>query len=231
MQGIESNVWGYILENGEIKCDPEKVSAILNFPRPKTKKNVKSFLGIVNFYRSHIYQAASISKSLTDLTRRSEPDKVRWTDEHETAFNALKEALCKDPVLIPPDPTKEYVLKNDACNSGLASILAQEGDDGKLHPVGYGSGKMLERELHYATIEKEFLAILFGLKHFENYIYNSIIKIITDHSALSWINRMANENHRLTRWALAIQKYDIVEIKHLAGSKLGDADGLSRAYC
>ena len=74
------------------------------------------------------------------------------------------------------------------------------------------------------------LGILFGLKYFEYYILNAPFKVITDHSALAWINKMANENHRLTRWALAIQKYDIEEVKYTPGKELGDVDGLSRAF-
>ena len=74
------------------------------------------------------------------------------------------------------------------------------------------------------------LGILFGLKYFEYYILNAPVKVVTDHSALAWKNKMANENHRLTRWALAIQKYDIEEVKYTAGKQLGDVDGLSRAF-
>ena len=221
---------GYILEDGKILPDPDKVKGILNFPTPKTKKQVKSFNGIINFYRSHINQCATLMKPLTDLTKRNEPDKVRWTEEHEKAFNALKEALCREPVLIPPNPNKGYVLKSDASNVGLGSILSQMGDDGFLHPCGYASRALLKRETRYTTTEREFLGILFGLKYFEYYILNAPVKVITDHSALAWINKMANENHRLTRWALAIQKYDIEEVKYTPGKELGDVDGLSRAF-
>jgi hypothetical protein len=221
---------GYILEDGKILPDPDKVKGIVNFPTPKTKKQVKSFNGIINFYRSHINQCATLMKPLTDLTKRNEPDKVRWTEEHEKAFNALKEALCREPVLIPPNPNKGYVLKSDASNVGLGSILSQMGDDGILHPCGYASRALLPRETRYTITEREFLGILFGLKYFEYYILNAPVKVVTDHSALAWINKMANENHRLTRWALAIQKYDIEEVKYTPGKELGDVDGLSRAF-
>ena len=74
------------------------------------------------------------------------------------------------------------------------------------------------------------LGILFCLKYFEYYILNAPVKVVTNHSALAWINKMANENHRLTRWALAIQKYDIEEVKYTPRKELGDVNGLSRAF-
>ena len=139
---------GHVLENGMIKPDPDKVKCITEFPTPRTKKNVKSFLGIVNYYRSHIDGAAAIAKPLTDLTRRSEPDKVVWTQIHEDAFRELKACLSREPVLIAPDPTKGYTLKSDACHNALAAGIYQTGDDGIDHPVAFASRKLLPRETH-----------------------------------------------------------------------------------
>ena len=222
---------GHVLENGTIKPDPDKVKAIMTFPTPVTKKNVKSFLGVVNFYRPFINKCAEVAKPLTDLTRRDEPDKVRWMDIHEQSFKKLKECLCSEPVLVAPDPSKGYILKSDACQNSVAALLAQLGEDGIEHPVAYASQKLSPAQIQYSTTEKEFYGILFGLDHFSTYTYGAPIKVYTDHAALTWVNKMANHNSRLTRWALAMQKYDITEVRHVPGKNFGDIDGLSRAFC
>lgn len=217
------------MEDGVVKPDPEKTKAISEFPTPKTKKNVKSFLGCANFYRSHIDRFAETAKPLTDLTRRDQPDRVRWGEEHERAFNRLKESLCSGPVLVPPAPNELYILKSDASGKCIASILMQTNEKGEEHPVGYASRKLLPREVNYSTVERECLGIVWGLSHFENYTYGAKIEIRTDHNCLKWLNQMANQNPRLTRWALALQKYDIQDITWVPGKYMNDVDGLSRA--
>ncbi|MFZ2538957.1 MAG: reverse transcriptase family protein, partial [Oscillospiraceae bacterium] len=222
-------ILGHVLEDGKILPDPEKTKAISEFPTPRTKKQVKAFVGLANFYRSFVNNFAEIARPLTDLTRRDLPDKVQWEAQHELAFQQLKDSLCTGPVLIPPDPTRSYILKSDACKNCIASVLLQTNDAGEEHPVAYASRKLLPNEVNHSTVEHELLGIVWGLAHFEHYTYGADIEVRTDHYCLRWLNKMANQNPRLTRWALVSQRYNIDKVTYVPGKQLGDADGLSRA--
>ena len=221
---------GHVLENQKIYPDPDKIKAISEWPPLKTKKNVKSFVDCANFYRSFIHNFASIAKPLTDLTRRDQPEKLIWKDIHEQAFQALKNSLCAGPVLAPPDPTRPYIFKSDASANAVACILLQCNEVGEEHPVGFASRKLLPRESHYSTVERELLGIVWGLSHFESYTYGSTIEVRTDHACLKWLSHMANQNARLTRWAIALERYNISEINHVPGKNFNDVDGLSRSF-
>ena len=94
---------GYVVGNGVVKPDPEKIRAVLNFPAPVTKKQVRTFLGLTGYYRKFVANYATVAIPLTDLTKKSLPDKVKWTPACETAFVTLKETLCREPVLNSPD--------------------------------------------------------------------------------------------------------------------------------
>ena len=111
---------------------------------------------------------------------------------------------------------------------GLGAILRQKDDDGNEHPVAYyASQKLLPREVNYATIEKECLAIVWALRLFYTYLYGQSFTIEMDHQPLSWLHRMKNTNSRLIHWALALQPFNF-SLKHRKGVDNANADGLSR---
>lgn len=94
---------GHIVGGGEVKMEISKLKAIQEFPTPITKREVLSFLGVTGYYRNFIPLYASIASPITDLTRKSEPNKAKWSPACEISFKKLKEALCSDPVLKIPD--------------------------------------------------------------------------------------------------------------------------------
>ena len=145
---------GYVVGNGQVKPDPEKVKAVREYPVPITKKQVRGFLGLSGYYRRFIDGYASIAIPLTDLTKKCLPDKVLWTAECEKAFITLKRALCRSPVLANPDFSKEFILQTDVSNQGVGAVLSQVGEDGLEKPISYFSRKLLPREARYSTIEK-----------------------------------------------------------------------------
>ena len=120
--------------------------------RPTTKKEVRSFLGLVNYYHAHIPLFAAISAPLSDLTRKGQPNKVQWGKAQERAFLTLQESLPKKPILKLPDHQKPFILQTDASNCGLGASLMQEHDD-KLYPVAYASKKLSSAECKYSTLE------------------------------------------------------------------------------
>ena len=141
----------------------------------------------------------------------------------------LKQQLCCSPVLRSPDFTKEFRLQTDASEYGVGAVLSQEDDSGDEHPVAYFSRKLLPREQKYATIEKECLAIKLACEAFKVYLLGRQFVVQTDHRALEWLNRLKDNNSRLTRWSLSLQPFEFT-VKHRAGTANSNADALSRAH-
>ena len=124
-----------------------------NWKLPKNKTQLRSFLGFVNFFNHYIQNYAGLTAPLTDMLPRNKPDKLVWTERETDAFENLKEALLSKPVLRPPDPKRPFKIFCDANRVAVASILAQEDDNGCDYVVAYASRKLLPREQNYSTIE------------------------------------------------------------------------------
>ena len=145
---------GHRLEGGLIGLHQDNVAKIRDAPRPTTKKQIRSFMGLAGYYRDFIPNFAALAAPLTDLTRKGQPNKVEWGEAQEKAYQSIKALLTKEPILRLPDPEKTYFLRTDASDSGIGAVLMQE-HDGKLFPVCYGSKKLSSAERNYSTIEKE----------------------------------------------------------------------------
>ncbi len=224
----ECTYLGHIVGNGRVKPDPEKVRAVESFPRPVTKKQVRGFLGLTGYYRRFIENYSRIAAPLTDLTKKSLPDKANWTQDCENAFNRLKLALIQTPILCNPDFDKEFILQTDASDRGAGAVLSQMDTEGRDRPIAFFSRKFLPREERYSTVEKECLAIKLGVEAFKVYLIGKKFTVQTDHRSLIWLNKLKEKNNRLARWSLILQQYDYTVV-HRAGSANGNADALSRA--
>ena len=207
-----------------MRRDPQKLEAVNNYPKPVSKKDVRTFLKLTGYYRRFLPHFATIAEPLTELTKRKNPDQVKWNERSGEAFQKLKELLLTPPILKVAEPNKRYVLQTDASEQGLGAVLSQIGESSE---VAFASRKFFPREKNYSVIEKECLAIVWSLQVFHVYLYGQKFSIETDHQPLSWLGRMKNNNQRLTRWALSIQPY-CFEIRHRSGSSNSNADGLSQ---
>ena len=104
---------GYRVGRGSVKPQDGKVQTIRTWPRPQTKKQVKSFLGLVGYYQRFIPNFATLASPLHELTWRALPNRVAWTDEIEDSFSRLRQALCTEPLLITPDFNLPFVVQDD----------------------------------------------------------------------------------------------------------------------
>lgn len=226
----ECEYLGHQVGRGVIKPLQAKIAAILEFKRPQTKINVRAFLGLRGYYRKFVENFSTIAAPLSDLTRKENPEKVRWKQEHQEAFDELKRRLSSDPVLQGPNYDKEFVIDTDASKVGVGAVLCQENDedpDGPYRPVAFFSKKLLPRETKYATVERECLAIVKAVKHFQVYVTGTHFTIRTDHNCLKFLKNMKDIGGRLTRWSLILQPFDMMII-HRPGRLNGNADALSR---
>ena len=218
---------GHEVGHGFISPQEAKTKAIREFQRPATKKDIRAFLGLAGYYRRFIYRFSSIAAPLTDLTRAAFPDLVQWTPDCETAFIALKESLCSDPVLRPPDYKRNFMLQTDASGRGIGAVLAQTDDSNLDHPIAYFSRKLMPRETRYSATEQEGLAVVAAYKHFLPYLLGHHFTVITDHRALAFLSDKDPQSGRLARWMDVLRQFSFT-IQYRPGVVNGNADGLSR---
>ena len=220
------NFLGHIVGEGILRMQHDKTEKIRDAQPPSTKKQVRSFLGLVNYYSAFIRDFSKLSKPLHDLTRKSQPNRVIWEPVHQDSFEKLKIALCKEPILALPDFQLPFLLKTDASATGIGAVLFQEFTEGE-RPIAYWSRKLKQAEINYATIERELLAIVEGVKKFHTYLYGAPFILETDHLPLTYLKGANNRNGRLTRWSLFLQDYPF-NVRYVKGSKNVHADYLSR---
>ena len=218
---------GHVVGQGCVKPIKAKVDAVVKYPSPTGKKDLMRFLGMVGFYRKFCHNFSTVVAPLTNLLQKN--IKFQWTDQCDNVFNSIKELLMNSPVLVSPDFQKQFKLAVDASDVGIGASLCQEGDDGIDRVVCYFSKKLNKFQKNYSTIEKECLALLLSLQHFDVYLNVTLhpVMVFTDHNPLTILHKMTNKNQRLTRWSLQLQQYDII-IKHIKGKDNIVPDALSR---
>lgn len=220
---------GHNVGNDGIQPREALVKAIEKFPRPETKKQVRSFLGLIGYYRKFIPAFSERALVLTDLTKGRKPTKIEWDEECEGSFRDLKSALQVAPVLLrSPHWDERFLLQVDASNRGLGAILSQVDSEGAEHPVAFASKKLAVREERLSTTEKECLGMVWAVEVFRYYLYGRTFTLQTDHNPLVWLNKVRGNSRKLLRWSLTLQEYDII-IEHKKGSEHVNVDALSRA--
>ncbi|XP_053612629.2 uncharacterized protein LOC128676517 [Plodia interpunctella] len=206
---------------------PEVHKAVTSFPIPNNPKDVKSFLGLVSYYRRFIPDFSKKAKALTNLLKKDVP--FKWENQQQRAFDTLKEELTSAPLLIYPDFTKPFILALltcDASNHAVGAVLSQ-GPVGKDQPIAFASRTLNKSESNYSTTEKELLAIIYGCKTFRPYIYGYKFIIVTDHRPLKWLFNHKDPSSKLQRWRLKLEEYDY-DIIYRKGKLNSAADALSR---
>ena len=217
---------GHYVSKDGIEPMPEKCKAVQEFPTPRKVKDVRSFLGLAGYYRKFIKNFSKIAGPLIDLTKKDFA--FHWSDQCEEAFNILKEKLVSPPILAYPNYREPYVLFTDASTEAVGIVLSQM-QDSQERVIAYAGKRLSSAERNYSTTEKEALAVIEGLKHFDPYLRGSQVKIVTDHSALTWLLSQKEPRGRLARWIAYLQQFNYT-IEHKSGKKHLNADALSRRY-
>ena len=218
---------GRVVGQGEVRTIQEKVRAVQEFPVPTTKRELLRFLGMAGYYRSFCPNFASVCAPLTDLLK--DDVKYVWSPICQQAFTQVKELLSSAPVLAAPRLDHPFRLQVDASDVGAGAVLLQVDEKGVEKPVCFFSKKFKGYQRHYSVIEKEALALVLALQHFDVYVGSgSKLVVYTDHNPLIFLRSLQNPNQRLMRWALFLQPYHL-NIRHIKGRDNQVADALSRA--
>ena len=163
------------------RMDPVKIAGVRDWPIPKSVRDVRSFLGFCNFYRSFIKGFSAVARPLNDLTRKDET--WHWGQAQQEAFDTLKARITSEPILTQPDRDKQFELEVDASGFALGAVLLQRGDDGKRHPISYFSRTLTPAERNYDIYKRELMGVMEGLRAERPLLAHTIIpvKVITDH--------------------------------------------------
>ena len=216
------NYLGHVFSAAGMEPDPQKVAAVHDWTTPTNVSDLRSFLGLASYYRRYIPRFADIAAPLHHLTEKGAT--FRWDPACQTAFDTLKEKLTQAPILTYPEflPSSEpFSLQTDASAVGIGVVLEQAG-----HVVAYASRSLTQSERNYSVIQRECLAVVYGLKQFRHYLLGRPFYLLTDHAPLQWLSAQKMDG-LLARWTLAIQEYDMT-IMYRKGSLSNNADSLSR---
>ncbi|KAL7849545.1 hypothetical protein SRHO_G00211680 [Serrasalmus rhombeus] len=215
---------GHILSKDGLKPVPSKIEAIRKMPTPECKKDVERFLGMVTFLAKFIPNMSQHTEPLCELNR--DDAMWQWQAKHQQAFEKLKTMLTEAPVLKYYDVSLPVTVSVDASKCGLGAVLLQED-----RPVAYASRALTETEQRYAQIEKEMLAIVFGVERFHQFVYGSEINVQTDHKPLEAIMKkpLTRAPARIQRLLMRLHRYQL-RVQYKPGKEMQVADALSRAY-
>ena len=173
----------------------KKVEAILNIAIPKTKKQLRSFIGMVNYYRDMWIRRSEILGPLAALTSKNTVWK--WTETHTKAFNKMKQVMAREVLLAYPDFSKTFEIHTDASATQLGAVISQEGN-----PIAFYSRKLNPAQTRYTTTERELLAIVETLKEFKNILLGQSISVYTDHKNITY---ESFNTDRIMRWRIILE--------------------------
>lgn len=222
---------GFKLKHQQIhKCD-DKISSFKNAPKPKSVSELKSFIGMIQFYSSFAPQLADIAHPLYKAFKGSS-QKFEWTSEMDKAFEMVKAEMCSPRILVPFDPTRILLLATDASSHGISAVLSHRYDDNTERPIAYYSRTLTDTEKRYTQLEKEALGIKEGVSRFFYYLFGRRFELITDSKPLVSILSPSKAlpplaAMRMTHYSMFLQSFNY-DIKYRNTNEHGNADMLSR---
>jgi hypothetical protein len=213
----------YIVDENEVHVDPSKIQVICDWPTPTTLTELRSFLGLANFYRQSVLGFSHIAWALIQVTKVGGRKNSTWGKEQQRAFDGLKHCLCLALVLSLPDLQQLFKIETDASDYVVAAVLTQHG-----HPVAYHSETLSDIVQKYPTYEKEMYSIVQACRQWKHYIMGKETIIHIDHKPLQFIQTQGKlENDRHQKWSTYLQQFHL-NIKYKTQSTNRVIDCFSR---
>lgn len=228
--GCEQVVYlGHRIDREGLHPSEQKLEAIMKAPAPRNLHELRSFLGFISYYRSFLPQMSQLLAPLYNLLRQNV--KWRWETKEDAAFNNAKQTLLRSSLLVHYDPTQELILECDASPEGVGAVLSHN-VNGVNKPIGFRSRTLTSAEKNYSQLEKEALALIFGVTKFRDYLLGRTFTLKTDHEPLVGLFKETKATPttaaaRIQRWALTLGAYSY-RIQYKPGQANQNADALSR---
>ncbi|RVW21846.1 Retrovirus-related Pol polyprotein from transposon 17.6 [Vitis vinifera] len=223
---------GYMVSERGIEVDPDKIRAILDMPAPRTEREVRGFLGRLQYISRFIARLTDICEPIFRLLRKSQP--TVWDDQCQRAFERIREYLLSPPVLAPPTPSRPLLLYLSVSDVALGCMLAQLDDSGKDRAIYYLSKRMLDYETRYVMIEHYCLALVWATRRLRHYMTEYSVHLISRLDPLRYLFDRPALVGRLMRWLVLLTEFDIhyvtqksiresIVVDHLASLPVSDA--------
>ncbi|PKU71894.1 RNA-directed DNA polymerase [Dendrobium catenatum] len=210
---------GFVVSREGIQVDPRKVSAVREWPVPKSLSDIRSFHGLANFYRRFIRGFSLIMAPITDVLKGHS---FIWSTTQQQSFENIKKALSSAPILALPNFEKPFQVDTDASGIGIGAVLYQED-----RPLEYFSEKLSTSRQKWTVYEQELYAVVRALKQWEHYLLHQDFVLCSDHQSLQYLNSQKTINRMHARWVIFLQRFSFV-IRHKTGKMNRVADALSR---
>ncbi len=217
---------GYNVGNGSLSIPEARVKQLREYARPKTIPQLRSFLGLVNYYRHFVLNFASHSRHLTCLTKRGLPQNIDWNNDAIDAFDVIVSCICNNISLCVPLLSDSFGVFCDASQSGIGGVLCVYRSN-SWKTVAFYSRQLQPRESRYSATEIEALAMLSSIEHFAYYLTGQDFKVFTDHRALTHLFDSPSLNNRLWRWRVRLMDFSF-QIVYIQGHLNVLADAMSR---
>lgn len=229
----EVKYMGYAVSESGHRPVEDKAKAVLEAPEPKDTTQLKSYLGMLNYYGRFLPNLATVLEPLHWLLRKG--NRWCWGRLQQEAFGKTKRLLGSAEVLMHYDPKLPVRVECDASPYGVGAVLSHQLPNGVERPVAYASRTMNDAERNYAQFDREALAVVFAVRHFHNYLVGREFTLVTDHEPLLGVFGEAKPvplmaSNRLIRWVLRLQGYTY-HLQHRPGRRNQNADALSRLPC
>jgi RNase H-like domain found in reverse transcriptase/Reverse transcriptase (RNA-dependent DNA polymerase)/Integrase zinc binding domain/Chromo (CHRromatin Organisation MOdifier) domain/Retroviral aspartyl protease/Integrase core domain len=192
---------GHLIGAKGIRVDPRKVECVQEWPRPLNVHELRSFLGLSNYFRRFILGYSSLVSPLTDLTKSTST--WAWTKDCEEAFVQVKKHLTEAPLLQFPDFSQPFEVVCDASLVGVGGVLMQDG-----HPLAFESRKLSPAEKNYSTSEQELLAVVHAMRTWRCYLEGGECTVITDHNPNTFLKEQVNLSRRQARWSEFLERFN-----------------------
>ena len=216
---------GHVVSEKGVQPNPTNVAKIMEWPVPKTPKQVRQFVAMGSYYRRFIKDFAKLVRPMVDLTKKG--CRFIWSAACDESFRKLKEALVSSDVMgYPLNEGGEFILDTDASDVALGAVLSQI-QDGRERVIAYASRAMAKAEKNYCVTEKELLAVRYFIEYFRQYLLGRKFLVRTDHQALVWLFSLKEPSGKVARWLEILAQYDFA-IQYRPGKKQSHCDALSR---
>ena len=205
------------------------MQAVREFPQPQRQRQLRRFIGLVNFYHHFLPHAAELMQPLHSLlSGKDKSQPLIWTDTAVAAFNATKAALAKASLLVYPSPDAPTCLMTDASDTAVGAVLQQH-INGTWHPISFFSRKLTPAKTRYSTFDRELLAVYLAIKHFRHFLEGRTFHVLTDHKPFTYALHSRSDRHspRQARQLDYISQFTST-IRHVHDVDNVVADALSR---